>query len=93
MAIDSRNKLFSLLKLHKPYTISHPDPTETFDQSNLQQLLHGYSGILWEVGQRIIGRIIISIDADKAIITTDMAQSIISVAAVSHEIIVNLDLE
>ena len=60
MAVDTRQKLFSLLRLHKPYTVNTPDPILSFTQGDLQQFVNGYSGILWASIATIPGKLCFS---------------------------------
>lgn len=48
MAVDTPSKRFSLLEMDFPFSMNLPVPSGSFDQGDRQQLLHGYSGILWE---------------------------------------------
>jgi len=47
MSIDTRNKRLSIMNLGQPWRTTLPIPSGSFSQGDRQQLLYGYSGILW----------------------------------------------
>lgn len=49
MAIDTRAKRFSMMTFGDIWQPSIPTPSGSFDQGDRQHLLHGYSGIVWEL--------------------------------------------
>ena len=67
MAIDSRSKLNSMISFGDIWHPAIPIPNGSFNQGDLQHILHGYSGILWTkaiiVGDTIIGLPCITIKA------------------------------
>ena len=48
MAVDTRNKRFSILAIDNPTIPSLPDPDGTVDSSDRQQFLWKYSGIAFD---------------------------------------------
>lgn len=59
------------MELDQPWTMSIPEPTGDLDQGDLQQILHGYSGILWQVLVGIQGKICFSVEMDCPGITVE----------------------
>ena len=47
MAINTVSKLHSMISYGDIFQIGVPVPNGSFDQGDLQHLLHGYSGVLW----------------------------------------------
>ncbi len=78
MAVDTRSKRFSLMELDHPWSMNIPEPSGDFDQGDKQQLLHGYSGILWQEAVIIIGPISISISLSKPKISMNLRKPNIS---------------
>ena len=63
MAIDTREKRFSMMTLGDIWQPSVPIPSGAFDQGDRQSLLHGYAGILWESISKATGLLCIAISA------------------------------
>lgn len=106
MAVDTRNKLFSLLRLHKPYTVNLPDPIVSFDQVDLQHFLNGYSGILWDIpaagididtiitSGKITRKLITSGKIDRNLLTTGIInRKLITTGTITRKLQTTGDLE
>lgn len=48
MAIDTTEKKLSLMSMGQVYQAALPVPNGSLDQADVQHLLWGYAGILWE---------------------------------------------
>lgn len=92
MAIDSREKRFSMMTLNRMWEPAIITSSGTIDQAERQSFLHGYYGILWEAASIADGTVDISYVVGKSNAGVSYTKSDISVSLAKSNMTVTMEV-